>query len=142
MDNIIGNTYHELTIQELIPKPTGGKYRTWNTPTWVRCKCSCGKVVDLPFRGVKDGIIKSCGHLRHDRGVKYGKYLASTRTEPPHVVYIDYMGKRQSISDWAKEYGIARTTLMYRLKRGYPMEYALMKELPKDDGYRLTVAKK
>ena len=39
--------------------------------------------------------------------------------------FISYLGRTQSISEWAEEYNIARSTLSSRLGRGWSMERAL-----------------
>lgn len=40
-------------------------------------------------------------------------------------VYVDFNGKSQSIADWARETGIERKTLEYRIRTGWPVEKAL-----------------
>lgn len=57
--NYIGNIFGELTILS-IGDPVGGNKRT----RMCVCKCSCGKTVERNFFQVRNGKIKSCGHLR------------------------------------------------------------------------------
>jgi len=40
---------------------------------------------------------------------------------------IEFRGKRMSVKRWANEIGIARQTLVYRLRTGWPVEVALTK---------------
>lgn len=55
----IGNIFGELTILS-IGDPIGGNKRT----RMCICKCSCGETVERNFFQVRNGKIKSCGHLR------------------------------------------------------------------------------
>lgn len=40
-------------------------------------------------------------------------------------VYISYGGEAQTLSDWAREYGLDSHVIRYRLKHGWPIERAL-----------------
>lgn len=40
-------------------------------------------------------------------------------------VYVEFNGKSQSVADWAKEVGIERKTLEYRIRTGWDVEKAL-----------------
>ena len=42
---------------------------------------------------------------------------------------IKYNGKEQTISQWAKEFGLNRIALYYRIKRGWSIEKALITPL-------------
>ena len=57
--NYIGNVFSELTILS-IGDPIGGNKRT----RMCVCECSCGETVERNFFQVRNGKIKSCGHLR------------------------------------------------------------------------------
>jgi len=48
------------------------------------------------------------------------------RTRKTGQVLIEYAGKTQCISHWAKEYGISNSLLRLRLSKGWTMESALM----------------
>lgn len=43
---------------------------------------------------------------------------------------ISYLGKSLTISMWARELGIKPNTLLYRLRRGIPLERALQPQMP------------
>jgi len=38
---------------------------------------------------------------------------------------VEYLGKKQTLAEWARELGIKPNTLMYRIKRGMPIDKAL-----------------
>lgn len=40
-------------------------------------------------------------------------------------VFVEYQGRRMCVSDWAEELQINHSTLVYRLRRGWPVERAL-----------------
>jgi len=126
MESLINKTFNELTIRELINKPTTEKYKSWNTNKWAKCDCSCGSTVELPLYGVVHGLIKSCGHYRSK---KAAETLCKIKEEnpTPNAVYLTYEGKTQNISEWSKETGIPRTTIMYRLGKEMPIEEILRK---------------
>lgn len=127
MDNVIGRTYNELTIKSFIERPKTDKYKSWNTNTWVRCKCSCKKEVDVPLYGVIHGLIKSCGHYRSEKAAETLAHIKEANPTP-NAVYLTYMGKTQNITEWANETGIPRTTIMYRLSKELPIEEVLRRK--------------
>lgn len=122
--NLINQTFNELTIKDFIPKPDIQKYRAWNTNSWVHCKCSCGNEVDLPLYGVKNGFIKSCGCLRRQKA-KVTLQQARKNNPTPTAIYLTYENKTMNISEWAKETNIPRTTIMYRISKGMPIDKIL-----------------
>ena len=126
-EQIVGRTINELKIKARIPRPDTDKYRSWNTNNWVRCECSCGKIVELPEYGVVAGIIKSCGHYRSK---KAAETLAKIKEDnpTPTAVYITYEGKTMNISEWSKETGIPRSTLEYRINQQLPLDKVFRKE--------------
>ena len=50
---------------------------------------------------------------------------AKQQKDRPHERLIEYKGKTQSISAWARELGIDAKTLHYRLKAGWPLHEAM-----------------
>ena len=124
VQNVIDVTFNELTIRNLIGRPDTDKYKSWNTNRWAHCECSCGNEIDVPLYGVINGKIKSCGHLRAE---KAAENLAETRkTHPnPTAIYLTFEGKTLNISEWSKETGIPRTTIMYRMDKNMPIEKIL-----------------
>jgi hypothetical protein len=42
-----------------------------------------------------------------------------------NVTLYEYQGRRNSVAGWAREFGIERLTLRYRLQHGWPIERAL-----------------
>lgn len=117
--------YNELTIEEIIPRPENEeKYKSWNTGKWVRCRCSCGKIIDVPLYGVEKGLIKSCGHYRKEVAAKN---LEKVKEEnpTPNAVYLTHNGKTQNVTEWSRETGIPRTTILYRISRELPVEKIL-----------------
>lgn len=122
--SFINKTFNELTILECIDRPDTEKYKTWNTSKWVKCQCSCGEIVDLPLYGVRNGYIKSCGHLR---GEKAALTLEENKKNnpTPTAIYLTFKDKTLNISDWSKETGIPRSTIMYRISKELSVEKIL-----------------
>jgi hypothetical protein len=112
--------YNELEVLEYIQRPDTEKYKSWNTNKWVHCICSCGKEIDLPYYGVKNGIIKSCGHLRAE---KAQETLAEIKKDnpTPTAINITYNGETLNVSEWSEKTGIPRTTILYRLNKELPL---------------------
>ena len=52
--------------------------------------------------------------------------LAENNRNKPHVKYITYNGKTQTIGQWTKELGLGKETIRERLKRGWNETEALM----------------
>lgn len=128
MEPALGTQFNELTIKEYIDKPEDtDKYKSWNTSIWVRCECSCTKTVDVPLYGVTHGLIKSCGHFRRE---KAAETIEKNRNSTASAVYLTYDGKTMNISDWSKETGIPRSTIIYRMNKEMPVEKVLER---KDD---------
>lgn len=130
--DLIGKVFNQLRIDAIIPNPQNGKYKSWNTGTWVRCTCSCGnEEVEVPLYGVVNGFIKSCGCYRSK---KAAETLCKIREQhpTPNAVYLTYEGKTLNIAEWSKETGIPRTTIMYRMAKELPIEKILER---KEDDY-------
>lgn len=124
LDVLIDKTFNELTIKKFIERPNTDKYKSWNSKTWVHCECSCGETLDAPLYGVKNGYIKSCGHLKAE---KAAENLAEVRKIHPNptAIYLTHEGKTLNLAEWSKETGIPRTTIMYRRDKGMPPEKIL-----------------
>ena len=73
-NNLAGKVFNELTVIELSNDKRKGKeaLKHW------KCLCSCGNTVILPGSVVKNGLTKSCGHLKH---VGYNKKDGKFRTK-------------------------------------------------------------
>lgn len=110
----IGKVYNQLTIIDFIPKPQDGKYSTWNTPLWVKCKCSCGNEVNLPLYGLKNNIIKSCGCLKK----KLDK--EKLRDKNKIGILLTYKGETKNLSQWSRDTNINYSTIKYRYSKGMP----------------------
>ena len=52
--------------------------------------------------------------------------LAENNRNKPHVKYITYDGKTQTIGQWTKELGLGKETIRERLKRGWTEVESLM----------------
>ena len=126
MKKEIEKTYNELTIKKIIDRPNGEtKYKSWGN-VWAECKCSCGETTFAPLYGVTHGYIKSCGHIRKNMAVEL---LTKAHKGKPalNARYITYKGKTKNISEWSKETGISRTTILNRLNKNLPIEKVLEK---------------
>lgn len=124
MNEVINVTFNELTVKKFVNKPDTDKYKSWNTSIWVCCECSCGKSIDVPLYGVTSGLIKSCGHLRAEKASDSLARLRQTHPNP-RAIYLTFEDKTMNISEWSKETGIPRTTIMYRMEKNMPIEKIL-----------------
>lgn len=122
--DIIDVTFNELTVRRFVNKPDTEKYKSWNTKVWVHCECSCGNEIDVPLYGVTHGLIKSCGHLKAEKAAAQLEEIRKTNPTPT-AIYLTHDGKTLNISDWSKETGIPRTTIMYRISKGLPTDKVL-----------------
>lgn len=127
MEQVINVQFNELMVKNFIKKPETDKYKSWNTSIWVHCECSCGNEIDVPLYGVTHGHIKSCGHLRAEKAVES---MEKNRNSTATAVYLTHDGKTMNISDWSKETGIPRSTIMYRMNKELPSDKILER---KDD---------
>ena len=121
---ILNTKYNELTIKHFINRPNTDKYKSWNTNIWVHCECNCGKEIDVPLYGVIHGLIKSCGHLRAEKALAQLNQIKKTNPTPT-AIHLTHNDKTLNISEWSKETGIPRSTIMYRLKKNMPIEKVL-----------------
>jgi len=122
--DIINKTINELTIIKRINRPDTEKYKSWNTDEWVECQCSCGNIVELPLYGVINEYIKSCGCLRKEKAaITLEKNKKNNPT--PTAIYLTFKDKTLNISDWSKETGIPRSTIMYRISKDLSVDKIL-----------------
>lgn len=128
----IGTTINELTIEAYCKKPDGNKYESYGGP-WVRCRCSCGKEITAPIYGIKNGLIKSCGHLKGQMGAEMLKKYYENNDNNVNATYLTIDGETKNISEWSRESGIPRTTLLYRISKNVPVDELFKKENAKDD---------
>ena len=121
MEQLINKTFNELTIKEFVERPDTEQDKSWNTGQWVKCNCTCGKTIEAPLYGVKKGLIKSCGHLRREQAISVLKRNRELNPTPT-AIYITYNNKTLNITEWSKETGIPRSTIMYRYSKKLPPE--------------------
>ena len=121
----LGITINELTILSYAIKPDTSKYESYGGP-WVRCQCSCGKELIAPLYGIKHGLIKSCGHLKGQKGSETLKKYHE-QNEPVNATYLTVNGETRNISEWSRISGIPRTTILYRLNRNMPLDQVFKK---------------
>lgn len=124
MENVLNTTINELTIKQFIPKPEDTKYKSWNTKEWVQCECSCGTIVKAPLWGIQKGLIKSCGHLRKEKALETLKKNKESNPTPT-AIYLTFNEVTKNISEWSKETGIPRSTIMYRISKEWPVDQIL-----------------
>lgn len=110
----INKKFNELTIISNIKRPDVSKYSSWNTPNWVRCKCSCGNIVDLPLYGVINNKIKSCGCLRIRNGIIRSKTISKKG------ILLTYNNETHNLIEWSKITNIPYSTIKYRYNKGMP----------------------
>mgnify|MGYP006908835086 CR=1 FL=1 len=127
----IGTVINELEILSYSTKPDTDKYKDYGGP-WVRCKCSCGNEIIAPLYGIKQGFIKSCGHLKGQQGGKTLQEYYETH-EPVNATYLTVDGETRNISEWSRITGIPRTTLLYRINKKMPIEKVFSKEISEDE---------
>lgn len=132
IDEILpGTVINELTILSYSNKPDNSeKYKSYGGP-WVRCQCSCGKEIIVPLYGIKNGFIKSCGHLKGQKGGEKLKQYYETH-DAVNANYLTIEGETKNISEWSRITGIPRTTILYRLNKKVPLDKLFEKELEND----------
>ena len=127
----LGVTINELTILSYSNKPDDyEKYKSYGGP-WVRCQCSCGNEIIAPLYGIKNGLIKSCGHLKGQQGSERLKQYYETH-DAVNAVYLTIEGETKNISEWSRITGVPRTTILYRLNKKVPLEKLFEKEKDND----------
>lgn len=124
MQSVVGKTYNYLKILEVVDKPNGEKYKCWNhvNGIWVKCECKCGNTVILPFYVIENNSVKSCGCYHVENGLKHIAKIHELYPPPQNAKLITYNGITLNIKHWAERTGINRCTLMYRLKKGLPLD--------------------
>jgi hypothetical protein len=68
-----------------------------------------------------ENLVASCAVCNQRRGKN--KMIATTRRR--RGIWIDYLGQRRMLTDWAQSIGISRVSLRARLRAGWPLERAL-----------------
>ncbi|MCF8890638.1 HNH endonuclease [Priestia megaterium] len=68
-ENLVGETYHYLTVIEEAPKKKGYRNRCW------LCKCICGEETTVPGNALKGGKTKSCGCKRFETKIDEAKHI-------------------------------------------------------------------
>lgn len=119
---IIGKTFNQLTIEDVVPKPDTEKYSSWNTSLWVRCKCTCGNIIEVPFYGINNELIKSCGCLK----AKLDK--EKLKNQNKIGILLTYNGETKNLLQWSKDLGIKYSTIKYRYAHGMPPNKILEKK--------------
>ena len=123
-EKYINKKYDDLTIKEFISRPIGDtRYSSWGD-IWVSCDCKCGRVAKLPFYGVVNGYISSCGCLRKKQAKKTLEQNRLTNPRPTEIL-ITLDGVTKNISEWSKERNIPRSTIRYRLNNELPINKVL-----------------
>lgn len=131
MEQMLKQTFNELTIEEFIDPPCTTKYRSWASKQWVRCRCSCGETIEVPLYGVVNGYIKSCGCYRSRKAAETLK-KNKENNPTPNAIYLTHGDQTMNLAEWSRETGIPRTTIMYRLGKKLPVDQILAR---KDDDY-------
>jgi hypothetical protein len=127
-----GITINELTVLSYSDKPEdSNKYKSYGGP-WVKCECSCGKIIVVPLYGIKRGFIKSCGHLKGQQGKINLKEYYKTHA-PSNANYLTIDGETKNISEWSKITGVPRTTILYRLNKNVPLKELFTRESNNDE---------
>jgi len=128
----LGVTVNELEIISYSNKPEDyKKYESYGGP-WVRCRCSCGKEIVAPLYGIKNGFIKSCGHLKGQQGAQKLKEYYENH-DAVNATYLTVEGETKNITEWSRITGIPRTTILYRLNKKLPLKEVFKKEIDEDD---------
>ena len=126
-DKFLNKKYNELKILEHTSKPENEhKYQSWHTDKWVKCQCSCGKIITVPLYGVTHGLIKSCGCLKAKIAANTLKMIREKHPTPT-AIFLTHNGETLNISQWAKKTGIPRSTIIYRMNKNLPIDKILEK---------------
>ena len=82
--------------------------------------CKCERVGKCDHEWDADNIPLRCPKCKSR---KWNRGYLLLRKEP-----LTYNGKTQSIAEWSRELGLAKTTIPWRLKEKWPLEQVLSKE--------------
>jgi hypothetical protein len=75
IENLVGRVFGRLTVQRNIP-PTYPRHTRW------RCRCACGRRVDVNAVNLKSGRQVSCGCWKQERvGARYRTHGQSNSSE-------------------------------------------------------------
>ena len=69
--DLTGEVFGRLTVVGSLPRGSG--------PSVMRCRCECGKVVDVLASSLKNGSTKSCGCLQREVAARTGAASATHR---------------------------------------------------------------
>ena len=105
--DISGQRFGRLTTLSPVDKKDS-KYRG---KRWL-CSCDCFRTVEVLGKYLVQGRVKSCGCL-------YGKYR------------VEWKGKEYTHKELSEKFGIPKSTLQMRIKRGWPIERALHEPVKK-----------
>jgi len=74
--NLAGQDFCRLRVIAPAPSPPSSTQRT----VWWHCSCSCGKLITVDGRSLRDNSTKSCGCYSADQTSKRGKTHGHTNT--------------------------------------------------------------
>jgi hypothetical protein len=79
----VGETYGRLTITKVLSQRVIGarNQRRWE----VRCRCSCGEVVEAIYGNLRGGNTQSCGCLKRERTLEANVTHGASRAGAPEV---------------------------------------------------------
>lgn len=93
------------------------------TKTMYECTCACVKHLDCTHHTkpwTTDAIPSRCA------GCKCRTWNRPARISAKAP--LTYNGKTQTVAAWSRELGLAKTTIPWRLKEGWPLEQVLSNE--------------
>lgn len=106
INDISGMRFGELTVIKATDKRENGSV-VWE------CKCSCGKICYVSARNLKNGSVKSCGHLKRGKRIYMNWIKVTPETMPPNgepviVTVEDVKSKKRCIDfdvAWSRKLG-------------------------------------
>lgn len=115
--------------RKLAPRLVGARYgrlrllrkQRIDGATWWDCICDCGRETRVRDANVAAGRTRSCGCSHQEPQV-----LARTKASAERILV--HEGRRQNVSEWSRELGIARSTIYYRLDKGWKMTEVLRQQ--------------
>lgn len=148
-ENLVGKTVNRIYVIKQVNRPENDKYKKASKTDWYECRCTCKE--DNPSfitsgNSLRKGYVKSCGCLRREMAAEQIKINRKAMIENGNTTrpksrtkMIEFNGKTQSLTDWAKEIGITKEALSDRLRKHWSLKDALtIKKGEKKDATKET----
>ena len=126
---------HEYWIWNMVvQRCTNPRVKNWNDyggrgitvcDSWLKFESFYADMGPRPGRGYSLERIDNDGGY-HNGNCKWATRMDQSKNKRNNRLLTAF-GKTQHLAEWAREYGIQHTTILYRLRAGWPIEDAVSK---------------